>query len=195
MFGRDKKYADFTSFKNEIDNDLAKIYRWHYINDKYSFLNTLNPLKFSQLYFEERKYCSNSKALENMRDFIEMEKPTVLVGHSLGAFQIFNYLNKYDLPDSVKKVVFVQGAYPSHEILINPKTIEKIESKKLVIQNYHSTFDQMLWVYALAHFHTPGGLYGSKCKYIENIEFTRFGIENPHLWTIKNREFAENVLK
>jgi len=195
MYGRDKKYIDFTGFKNEIDIETAKIYHWHYINEKYSLIETFNPFKFTQLYFDERKYCSNPKALENMRDYIEKEKPSILLGHSLGAFQIFNYINKYDLPDSVKKVVFVQGAYPSHEELINPKVIDKIESKKLIIQNYHSIFDQMLWIYTLAHFHTPGGLFGSKSNYIENIEFTRYSSGNPHLWSIKSREFAELVLK
>jgi len=193
-FERDKKYGDFTGFQKAIDNESVKLYRWHYINEKYSFFDTLNLLKFSQLYFEERKYCSNPQALENMREYLGKEQPEILLGHSLGAFQIFNYLNKYDLPDSVKKVVFVQGAFPSHEEIENPKILDKIKTKKLEILNYHSVFDQMLWTYTLAHFHTPGGLYGSKSKYIKNIEFTRFRDGNPHLWTIKNREFAEMVL-
>jgi hypothetical protein len=193
-FERDTKYGDFTGFQNEIDNEEVKLYRWHYINEKYSFLDTLNFLKFSQLYFEERKYCSNPKALENMHEYIKSAQPSILLGHSLGAFQIFNYLNNYDLPDSVKKVVFVQGAFPSHEEITNSKILEKIKTGSLTIQNYHSIYDQMLWIYTLAHFHTPGGLYGAKSKYIENIEFTRLGPGNPHLWTIKNREFAEMVL-
>jgi len=194
LFGRHKKYADFLGFKNEIDIETAKIYRWHYINQKYNLLNTLNLFKFSQLYFEERKYCSNPNALKTMQEFIEIEQPTILLGHSLGAFQIFNYLNNFDIPSSLKKIVFVQGAFPSHEKITNPKIIQRIENKSLVIENYHSPFDQMLWIYTIAHFHQPGGLYGAKDTCISNIEYTRFGPGNPHLWTVHNREFAQQIL-
>ncbi len=195
FFGRDKKYADFIAFKSQIDQNIAKVYRWHYIDEKYSLFDTfLNPFKFIRLYFSERKFCSNPKALQAMYEFMQIEQPKTVLGHSLGAFQIFNYLNQFDIPDSITKIVLVQGAFPSRQMVTNPKILSKIKSKKLVIENYHSRFDQMLLIYTMAHMHRPGGLFGSRESLIKNTKLTKPGIGNPHLWTLENAEFAQKIL-
>lgn len=194
-FGGDRQYAEFTGFKKEIDDGSAKIYRWHYRNEKFSFLDGLNPFKFGQLYFEERGYCHNPDSLQSLNNFISAEKPKILLGHSLGALQIVNYLEKYDIPETLKKIVLVQGAYPSNYKITNPLILEKINKSEVEITNFHSVFDQMLWIYSLAHLHMPAGLFGTKNKLIRNVNFTRFRFSNPHLWTMQSREFAQSVFR
>ncbi len=123
-------------------------------------------------------------------------QPEVLVGHSMGAFMIFNYLKRFYLSDSVRNVYFVQGDFPNDWKIENGNITSRIDNDKLRIINIYCNWDPILDVSQFVNkTYTPAGI--SKCTdpYILNLFFPLKKDVNLHNSTLSDEDFLNLVLK
>lgn len=121
---RDRKDWDggFTAFRSLIAWGVASVFRWGIEGDA-SFWESLNPWFSWKLYERERSIASGFALQQRLANYLEQEQPEVIVCHSLGCYLLWEQLQRFELPSSVKTIVFQQadiglselGLFPARE--------------------------------------------------------------------------------
>jgi hypothetical protein len=204
MRDRLTKYGSFSVFEKLIDSGVALLYGWHYINEDFGLLKTLNPFEFRRQYLTEKRYCNSKVAWLKLNRFLRQQQAEKIVCHSMGCFLLLNTINIHGLPNTIKSIYLAQGDFDRNFKLTNPEVLARIDRGDLKIYNYHCNWDQMLTLSIAANGVIPGGLAGASEKYFTNRLFPSlpgFNVQNlgknlnVHHATINSDRFLREVLE
>jgi len=194
MRDRQTKYGSFSVFKNLVDVGEAVLYGWHYVNEEFDLVKSLNPFEFRRQYFTEKAYCSTKVAWQKLDGFLKLQQSEKIVCHSMGCYLLLHTINAHGLPDAVKSIYLAQGDFDRDFKITNPEILARISSGTLKIYNYHCTWDQMLALSVGTNGKVPAGLAGAKEKYFINRLFPSSKTLNVHHATVSSDRFLAEVL-
>jgi hypothetical protein len=186
-FRKSKKKSElFPVFNPEIESKDAIIFDWA-LNWKHEIKDFLNIQNFHKLYFAERELASSQKTLESLNKAIKDQNPDLILAHSMGAFLLFNYFQKYSINPDLKKICLVQA-----DIDFDAETPNNLYSKSLSIQNFYCHWDQALIYSTFLHKKPRAGLIGLKNnRNIENQFLPLLEIPNPHQDILRSKRLKK----
>lgn len=188
----------FPAFTELIKEGWAKLFVWYadikdVLEEKENIFDIKSALK---IYNYEKEKSISTEVLKRLNDMIMDFQPEVLVGHSMGAFMIFNYLKKFNLSDSVRNIYFVQGDFPNDWQIEDENIKSRIDSDRLRIINIYCNWDPILYVSKFVNkTYTPAGISRCSDPYILNLFFPLKKNINLHNSTLSDKDFVELVLK
>lgn len=189
--GRD---AGFGAFRRLLDNGDAVLFRWAE-HIRFSSIHYINPFAHLHVYTAEKNKAVSEKLFAEFSAFLEREMPDTLVCHSMGSYLLINYINKYGLPDFIRKVVFVQGDIPAGMGISHTGIIKRLENKELVIYNYHCWWDITLVASMILNGYVPLGLTRSRLKQVHNRFFPLYRTINLHQSSMNDDKLIELIMK
>jgi hypothetical protein len=138
----------FDAFEELIKNGNAKTFRWGKTLEC-NVLEYLSPIFQWKLFLEEKQLAKNKEQLSQLHTFLVQNKPTTIVCHSLGTELFFNFSNQFELPKSINKVIFVQGALQMSLIQNQESQFwSQIKNNKIELTNCYCPYDNAL----VSHF-------------------------------------------
>lgn len=190
------EYEEFKAFNHLIKEKNAFIFRW---NDDFKALKIKDFTaieKYIDLYKREKIKSLAESTQKTLDEFIKKNNPEIIVCHSMGCFLLLNYLEKYELSNSVKKIFLVQGDFDKKHKIINPEIIKRIEENKLRIVNVYCPWDTTLMLSPLVNkLIVPAGLNRMRNPYIVDVLFPLTNNMNLHNSSIKSKDLLDFVLK
>jgi hypothetical protein len=181
IFKKYPKDLEFSGFKKIIDSHDVTFFRW-FKETNFSFLQTLNPFTHLNLYISEKKDIYKKEVIEKLHTLLQNENPQIIVCHSMGSQLLKNYLDEFELPNSVKKILLVQADIPH-------TTKFRTNSE---IKNVYCFWDPSLLCSLFINFYIPAGLIGLKSA-TKNIFFPLLKLPNLHLSSIKSTKILELI--
>ena len=182
-------YADFNIFGSEIRRGVVKLFWWS-APYSISFLKTFWLGSYFKLYWDERKRASSIAVLEKLHQYLLAESTEVIACHSMGCFLLLNYVKKFGLPKSVRKVVFIQSDCNKKDVLdsgILNSTIEFV--------NVYQPFDISLWVSSLVHGSIRLGLTQLTLPKVTNHYLLSLKDKNLHIAALSDPRLKKFLLQ
>ncbi len=186
--------AGFAAFRSLLDSGDAVMFRWGE-HMRFSSLHYINPFAHLRVYNVEKKKATSDRLQHEFSEFMNKEKPDTIVCHSMGSYLLINYINKYGLPDYVRKIVFVQGDIPAGTLITHPDVVRRLEDRELTIYNYHCWWDITLISSILINGYIPVGVGGGRFKHITNRFFPLYRTINLHQSSMNDRKLIELITK
>jgi hypothetical protein len=149
--------------------------------------SALNPLAQLNIYLEYRRALQNQSLLKKLSQRLNQDQPTTIVCHSLGCQLLLNYVQNYQLPASVKKIIFLQA-----DISYNAPIDFELD-----FINVFCPWDLSLFFSSLYHLQWRAGLVGlklTKTKNQKNVFFPALRWGNPHTAVLEEVERLEQLL-
>jgi hypothetical protein len=202
-YGVGAKYANFHdaeglnggfgAFDKLILEDKAKVFRWD-IPRSFTFWEFINPFKSLDLYHKEIDKSQNIDTHKPLQKELFDLLPHTIVCHSMGTLLLINYLEHFDLPSSVTKIVFIQGSIAnSTRLPVNLQHL--VESKKITLLNLFCPWDQALLTVLLLNRTVTIGLTGYKNPLVKNIFFPLYKRLNLHTSSINDPNLINRIEK
>lgn len=189
LFHRPKdEAAGFDVFKEELVSQQSTVFRWGFCR-KYTFWESFLPTEYLHHYNLERKLAADPSTLSRLHEELFRTQPSIIVCHSMGCYVFIQYLQQYQLPKSVKKVMLLQGD-------VTPKEVIDSGMLALPIQffNIFRTFDFTLWMSRLYHLAPRIGLAPIEDARVKNIHFSSFKHFNLHTALLSDRKLKKLIL-
>jgi hypothetical protein len=188
-----KSYS-FKAFRQLIEKGNAKVFVWHHEIESEIF-QYFNPFYvYKNLYITEKEKSVSTDIQKQLTFELQSQKPEIIVCHSLGCYLLLNYLDKYNLPASVKKIFLVQGDFSTNYSLTNPDLIKKLENKELEIINCYCPWDPILHISKLTSVsYRPAGVYGFKNELVTNKLFPLYKAINLHNSSIEDKNLVKFI--
>ena len=186
--------AGFSAFRPLLDSGEAVMFRWGE-HMSFSSIHYINPFTHLQVYRSEKSKVVSDKLQRELTAFLDKERPDTLVCHSMGSYLLVNYINKFGLPDCVRKVVFVQADIPVGMGITHPDIIKRVENKELSVYNYHCWWDITLVSSMIINGYVPLGLTRSRAGYVNNRFFPLNKKINLHMSSMNDRKLIELITK
>jgi len=187
----------FFKWKKQLDSGKAIVFPWG-INKPLTKLQQWNPRNYLTLYLQEKRLVRGQQALQRLDNFLKLHKPEIIVCHSLGTNYFLQYINKFLLLNSVKKIIFVTGGVERNFQITNTAVVKRIESNSLVWINYFCPWDNVLPFTSLfLSRKIAAGLFGTNNPYVKN-EFVFLPIplgRNSHMRIINDEGFINKIVK
>lgn len=189
-------YCCFSVCKDDIDDQTHTLFRWNQFDNKFTFLETINPLTTIKIFLKEREYISSHIAHKALFDAINKAKPSVIISHSLGGNYLLQTLNNFGVPDCVRKIVFLVSEMPRDLVLGNHDLIKRIDDLSLVIENYYCYYDPTLLSSYFLTGHLTSGNFGTKSKHIKNkfYPLTLSKFKDPHTSILRDKKLFERLI-
>ncbi len=175
---KEDKYLGFGGFSNLLEAGNTHLFVWG-CAVKYSFLDMLNPFKYLQLYNQEKKLACSKDILQQLHNQIQSQNIQTIVCHSMGGYLVQQYLDSFDLPNSVKKIIIVQADISRMSRFNTPNNVSVI--------NLYCPWDQALWESVVVNRYIPAGLFGLTSSTISNTFFPLYKDINLHESSIKDK--------
>ncbi len=176
-----KRFAEdggFSIFSAHIKDRKAEVFFWD-IEKKYSFLQSINPFENFNLYKSEKQKASSPELLSTLHQTFNKNMPDTVICHSLGCYLFLQYINKYSLPNTVKKIIFIQGDISSKSVINNHALQMLIKKRPVIVINTYCPWDYNLWGSAILNQYLPIGLGRVLLQGINN-KLLPVGILNAH---------------
>jgi len=175
--------AGFRIFEDLILKKEAVVFRWG-IDSRVNPFRFLNPF-FLLNYYEDEKFLAQAfETHKRLEEFLEKEKPEVIVCHSMGCFLLNEYLKNNQLPSSVRTIVFNQADIAKNEEI-------KIE---LPVYNFYCPWDPTLIASSIYNRAWRGGLGQLKKENVKNVLFPLWCLPNLHVSAIRDERFVRHIL-
>lgn len=184
--------AGFKAFRQDIADGTAKTFRWD-ISDEATFLETIDPRFSLTVYKKEYSRVQNRSWQEKLFSFLEEERPSTIVCHSLGCLFLLETMNYFGLPTSVHTIIFNQSASPLSATLTNDDVIARITSCALQCINTYYPWDPTLWASAILQGVIRDGLFPSRKRWLTNIFVPLLRPINLHASAIRSPQFRDWV--
>lgn len=186
--------AGFRAFRPLLDSGEAVMFRWgeHIC---FSAIHYINPFAHLRVYRTEKNKAVSDKLQREFSEFLDRERPDTLVCHSMGSYLLVNYINKYGLPDFIKKIIFVQADIPARTAISRHDIIRRAEKKELYIYNYHCWWDITLISSMVLNGYIPLGLTRSKAGYVNSRFFPLYRTINLHQSSMNDKKFIELITR
>jgi len=190
------KHSNKVGFKVFFDDEInkAEMFNWG-IEKTFSWFQSVNLFSYLELYRQEKKTALSLEIQNKLQEKLASFKPEIIITHSMGAYLFLNYLNKFTLPLSVKKILFIQGDTSRNFKISNPKIIYSVKKELLEIENYHCFYDPTLLFSQLINFSSRIGLWGLKDKIVQNFYYPLNKTRNLHISSISDYDLKESVLR
>ncbi|MDQ3099238.1 MAG: hypothetical protein M3Q44_05820 [bacterium] len=189
-----QEYAGFSAFKHEVKTKEAAVFKW-YVEEDFPNLEYLyNVARQLKVYKKEHQLARSHELRVRFGEFLELEKPQVVVAFSLGSMLAFTYFELFGVPGFVHTLVTVQADLPDNFKFTNPDIIKRFESKSLRWINFYCPWDMLLPFSIIVNKAVPSGIRGSKNKYAENRLFPLLGKWNIHTGSINDAKFRDAVV-
>jgi hypothetical protein len=180
------------NFAAELQSGLAESFLWG-IETECSLMEFFNPFFQLSLFNRELLLAQNKKQLNTLYEVLNQGHFETLVCHSLGARLVFEYLKHFELPGSVKNIVFVQGCLPKVMVEKNEQFLKKTEH--INITNYYCWWDNALLSYNLIGGGLTVGQAGINSNLAVNKFFPLYKKINLHTSSIYDERFRGEILK
>jgi hypothetical protein len=180
----------FAAFKQDFTEKEAYVFNWKedYHISIFQFIQ-----KPHYLYFLEKEKAESNSLLKKLNKELQEKQPVNIVCHSMGCFLLLNYLEKYDLPKSVKKIVFTQGDFQTKRKLENSDLIKRVKEGEITFLNIYCWWDFTLAYSGFLNGYIPSGLFGWKNSSINNKFFPLKKFFNLHQRILADRDFYKVV--
>lgn len=186
-------HAGFSAFADEIQKGDCSVFEWMEYR-KFSLFELLSPKSQTGLYFFEQRKAVSEITQNKFRTIVDVESPSVIVCHSMGVYLLCEYLMIHPIPDSLKKVIFVQA-----DIARFPKRYEEVflnlQKKHIVIENYYCPWDPALATSSMIHKNLRAGSVGLIHKGVKNYLFPLYKRWNLHTSSINDNNFRKRLLQ
>jgi len=169
-----------TAFKNEVANGTARVFKWGSFK-KVPFHQLINPFFLHSHYLVERAMAFDKKTHLELHKFLSKAQPQVVVCHSMGTVLLNEFLNSFELPASVKAIIFVQSDLPWD---ISIKTNRQL-------YHLYCPWDPTLLASSIANRSWRAGLRKLKQAGVKNILMPLFRLPNLHTSSIRDRKLLE----
>jgi hypothetical protein len=190
------EYNEFKAFNHLINKGEASVFRWHDRFNASKIKDFLTIEKYIDLYKREKQKAVSPELQKKLYQTIEKENPEIIVCHSMGCYLLLNYLEKYTLNPSVKKIFLVQGDFDKKYKIQNPDILNRIEKNTLRIINVYCPWDTTLITSPFVNnFTWPAGLNRMRNPYIVDVLFPLGNSLNLHNSSLKSRDLLDFVLK
>lgn len=137
-----------------FDKTNSHVFEWGEEHN-YTFLEALNLWEAIKLYKREKKMVSSKELQESLLNLLELNKPEVVVAHSLGTVLLTQVL-KENSAKFIKKIVFVQSDLGIKSAELELFSHLKQQGVKLI--NVHCFWDQALISSMVLNHSIPLGL-------------------------------------
>lgn len=154
------------------------------MEQKWSLIDILNPIKHLKLYEQERKKAASAEVLEKFDQLLKTHQPKSLVCHSMGAKLLANYLDQYTLPEFIKSLILIQADIPSKQ------TLQKENQRKVAVYNLYCPWDPTLLLSIPYNLYLPAGIVGLK-QATKNIYLPLTGSHHLHVASIRNKNITK----
>ncbi|MCX6715079.1 MAG: hypothetical protein NTX72_04670 [Candidatus Uhrbacteria bacterium] len=176
--------ASMSAFDELVSTGEARVFPWG-IAKRVKPWQLLNPLLIQQLYQDEYKLIQSLELQRTLQLFLEREKPSMIVCHSMGCSLLQNYLEKFTLPSSIKSIVLVQSDLAATKKLRTNVTLHHL----------YCPWDPTLLLSSLVSNHLRAGLCKSKQAGVNNILFPLTTFPNLHTSSICDKKLPEFVTR
>jgi pimeloyl-ACP methyl ester carboxylesterase len=183
--------AGFDAFTPLLDSNSAEVFHWA-LPFSFSFLESLNLFNLATVYQHEKAQLEDTAIYEKLTQHIVKNNTTTIVGHSLGCELIRRYLTAYPIPPSITKIITIQADMPRSFELPQQLT-QKLNSKKIIWDNYWCWWDHALWAGSLVHRQLRAGLFGAKHSGITNKFYPLYLGYNLHISPLIDTEFVKRL--
>lgn len=174
--------ASMSAFDELVSAGEARVFPWG-ITQHVKPWQLLNPLLIQNLYRDEYKLIQSLKLQRALQLFLEQEKPSVIVCHSMGCSLLQIYLEKFTLPSSVKSIVLVQSDLAATKQLHTDAEINHL----------YCPWDPTLLLSSLVSNNLRAGLCKSKQAGVNNILFPLVTLPNLHTSSICDKKLLKFV--
>lgn len=186
------EHGGFVGLDAEVMRGEAKAFRWCK-NISLSMLQSANPWHYYQLYRDEEALAESSATQSALYNFITAENPSTIICHSLGCRLMIGAMNTYGIPESISKIIFLQGDVPTSASVTNTAVLDRFANKTLTIENYHCPWDQSLLASMMLHRKIRIGLTGWKQIGVKNVFHPLLKPMNLHTSPLRDRKFAKKL--
>jgi len=187
------EHAGFSALNNEIITGDVKTFRWSK-NIALSLFQSANPFQYLKLYRDEEKFSQSSETQSALFDCITTENPSTIICHSLGCRLMIGMMNAHGIPQSISKIILLQGDVPTSTSITNSSILDRLTTKTLTIENYHCWWDQSLLASSIVHRENRIGLMGWKHAGVKNIFYPLLKPLNLHTSPMRDREFLPKII-
>lgn len=181
------EHSGFIALDAEVESGSVKSFRWSK-QVSLSLLQSANPLKYFQLYRDEEVLAESSATQSTLREFIDRTNASTIICHSLGCRLMIGAMNMHGIPESITKIVFLQGDVPTSASITNATIRDRISSGSLVIENYFCPWDQSLLTSAILHRANRIGLMGWNEIGVKNLFYPLLKPMNLHTSPLRDRK-------
>lgn len=189
------KDGGFVALRPFIANNQAQVYYWSRVEKNYTFLQSLSPYVWHNIFQIERDYIETREAVYNLNVFLEREQPEIILAHSLGCHYLLNTINEYGAPTSVKQIytLLPEFSYDKSPIL-HVQTIERLKENSLTWDNYHCLWDTTLISSMYSTKVIPAGVRSWRQAFIKNQFYIQNIFSNPHTNILCDRKFIKKFI-
>ncbi len=185
--------AGFAGLRHEIQNGSVEVFHWG-TPMNLSFIESLDLRRYLQLYRTEEATAESLITQSTLREYLDNSNPQTVICHSLGCRLLLNTMNAHGIPESITKIVFLQGDVSTTATITNSDIRHRIISKSLIIENYFCPWDPSLIASMILHGERRIGLMSWNQPGIRNIFSPLLKPINLHTSQLRNRKFLHNVL-
>lgn len=187
------EHSGFIALDAEVNSGIAKSFRWSK-DVSLSIVQCTNPLQYFQLYRDEELLAESPITQSALRKFIDRADASTIVCHSLGCRLMIGAINAFGIPESVTKIIFLQGDVPTSASITDSTIRDRINDRSLVIENYFCPWDQSLLASAVLHRTNRIGLMGWDEPGVANIFYPLLKLTNLHTSPLRDRKFLRSFL-
>lgn len=188
------EHSGFVALDAEVKSGNAKSFRWSK-NVSLTMLQSANPFEYFQLYRDEELLTESPIVQSALREFIERTDAKTIICHSLGCRLMIGTMNTYGIPESITKIIFLQGDAPASASITNYEIRDRLVNKSLTIENYFCPWDQSLLTSAMLHRANRIGLSGWKEPGVTNVFYPLLKPMNLHTSPMRDRKFLRSFMR
>jgi len=176
--------AGFMAFAQDVSSGAAAVFRWG-LSKEVPWPALLDPVAQHCFYRDELTAALSSDTQVRLREFLEREKPSVIVVHSMGATLLHAYARAHSLPASVRFVVMVQSDLPwSADLGVFPD-----------VYNLYCPWDPTLIASSLLSWRRRAGLGPVPGNGVKNYLLPAYRLPNLHTSALRDRRLREIVMQ
>lgn len=157
-------------------------------------VQSANPFHYYQLYRDEENLAEPPITQSTLHNFIDCSDATTVICHSLGCRLFIGMMNTHGIPESISKIVLLQGDVPTSASITNAAILDRLANKTLVIENYFCPWDQSLLASAILHRANRIGLMGWNQFRVKNIFYPLLKPMNLHTSPLRDQKFLHKLV-
>ncbi len=187
------EHGGFSALSKEVERGDVKAFRW--CKDlELSVIQSANPFQYLHLYREEESLAEYSSTQSSLFGFLDHENSSTIICHSLGCRLFIGTMNAHGIPESISKIILLQGDVPTSASITNSAILDRLANKTLIIKNYYCCWDQSLLASAMLHRTNRIGLSGWNASGIENVFYPLLKPMNLHTSPLRDRKFLRRLI-
>jgi pimeloyl-ACP methyl ester carboxylesterase len=176
--------AGLRAFAEDLRSGSAAVFRWGLAREV-PWWALLDPIAQYRFYRAELATALSVATQARLQEFLERERPTVIVAHSMGATLLHAYARAHSLPPSVRAVVMVQADLPWHaDLSVFP-----------AVFNLYCPWDPTLLASSLLSWRRRAGTGPLPGRNVTNRLLPAYLLPNLHTSALRDRRLRQFVIQ